>query len=165
MGAIFGQCPLCPKNSPTVRLYGGHCSYHFNHPQDDQSKTKLMSDVKDQHEKRELKKFFDSMVKIMPLHCENCGKRIIFTAAGKKAHVCHIVPKRHFKSVQTHPENRWFGCIDCHTDYDNKGWSFAVTMEVWPVCVERFRRFMSLIKDTELKYLPDPLQVVLSSTG
>lgn len=165
MAALFGQCPKCPKNSPSVRLYGGVCSYHLGHPDDDQSKSKALEEAKKDTSAIMLKTWFSDQVKIIPARCENCGGKIIFTAAGKKAHVCHILEKRHFKSVQTHPENRWFGCLQCHGDYDNKGWSHAITMPVWPVCVERFRRFMALIKDTELRYLPNELMTVLTSTG
>lgn len=158
MGAMFGQCPKCPKNSPSVRLYGvGVCSYHLGHPDEDQSgKKQPKADDPKGDRAKVLNKFFADQIKILPSFCENCGKRIIFTAAGKKAHICHILPKRLFESVMVHPENRWFGCINCHGDYDNKGWSFAVTMKVWPICLERFQRFMMLIKDTELRHLPAP---------
>lgn len=166
MAAIFGQCPRCPKNAPAKRLYGGVCSYHLGHPTEDQSKEKIKEEVKKDHESLLLKQFFADQVKIMPARCENCGNKIITTAAWPKSSaVCHIIPKRHFKSVMLYPANRWFGCINCHGDYDNKGWSFAVTMPVWPVCCERFREFMTLIKDTELRYLPNPLMEILNSVG
>lgn len=166
MAVKFGQCPRCPKNSPAKRLYGGVCAYHIGHPAEDQSRQTLKEDVKQDHESQLLKKFFAEQVLILPRRCENCDGRIITTAAWpKSAAVCHILPKRIFKSVMVHPMNRWFGCINCHGDYDNKGWTFAVTMKVWPVCVERFREFMVLIKDTELRYLPNPLMEILSSVG
>ena len=165
MGAIFGQCPLCPKKAPAKRLYGGLCSYHFNHQADDQSSETHQADETEKHKKALLNKFFQEQVQLIPARCENCGARIVFTAAGKAAHVCHILPKRHFESVMVHPLNRWFGCIICHTDYDNKGWSHAVTMPIWPSCVERFKKFMSLITDNELRFLPDPFKIILNSVG
>lgn len=164
MASSFGHCSLCPKNSPSVKLYGaGVCLYHLQHPGDNQSKQKVVLEVKKDLDAITLKKFFEDQVKLIPSRCENCGGPIRFTAAGKKAHVAHIIPKRHFKSVQAQPLNRWFGCIDCHTDYDNKGWSYAVTMAVWPKVVERFQAFMDKIKPGELKHLPAALADVLKA--
>lgn len=163
MGAIFGQCPLCPKKSPAKRLYGGLCSYHLAHQGDDQSAETHPEDKTEQYKKKLLNKFFDEQVLLIPARCENCGGRIVFTAAGKKSHVCHILPKRNFESVMVHPLNRWFGCLICHHDYDDKGWSNAVTMPIWPTCVERYKQFMGLISDQELRFLPDPFKVILNS--
>lgn len=164
MAAIFGPCPLCPKNSPAKRLYGGFCSYHLGHQADDQSKTKHPQEADvDQYKKKLLNKFFDEQVRIIPGRCENCGGRIVFTAAGKRSHVCHILPKKIFESVMVHPDNRWFGCLTCHHEYDDKGWSHAVTMAVWPVCVERFTKFMDLISDNELTKLPDPFRLIMAA--
>lgn len=165
MAAIFGQCEKCPKKKKAQRLYGGLCAYHFGHPEKDDSKEIQKLDAVEIHEKELLRKFFAEQVQIMPSKCENCGGKITTGGAPRSAAVAHILPKRHFKSVMIHPQNRWFGCIICHTDYDNKGWSHAVTMKVWPVCVERFREFMTLIKDTELRYLPNAFMDVLHSAG
>lgn len=163
MGAIFGQCPLCPAKSPAKRLYGGFCSYHLGNQKDDHSKHKVDEDDDlPKFKKQVLKKFFAEQVLLIPRKCENCGGFIVFTAAGKASHVCHILPKRTFESVMVHPLNRWFGCLNCHHDFDDKGWSHAVTMKVWPVCVDRFRQFMNLITDTELTKLPDPFRVIMA---
>lgn len=162
MAAIFGPCPLCPKNSPHKRLYGGLCSYHLGHQNDDHSGQKHEKDNTEKSKKAALNKFFDEQTMIIPARCENCGGRIVFTAAGKRSHVCHIIPKRDFESVMVHPLNRWFGCLTCHHDYDDKGWSHAVTMPVWPTCVERFQKFMHLIADVELRKLPDAFRVLIT---
>jgi hypothetical protein len=174
MSVVFGHCTKCPAKSPVKRLYGsieqrgkeswGLCSYHLAHPGDDNSRQTIKADAVEIHEKELLRKFFAEQVRIMPARCENCGKRITTPGAPRSAAVAHIIPKRHFKSVMVHPMNRWFGCGDCHTNYDNKGWTYAVTMPVWPTCVERFREFMALIKDTELKFLPDALVIVMQDS-
>jgi ssDNA-binding Zn-finger/Zn-ribbon topoisomerase 1 len=96
----------------------------------------------------------------MPRACENCGTHLhAKTLREAKFFICHIVPKKHFKSVMVHPLNRWFGCWQCHSDYD-RTWTKAVTMTVWPTVCIRFNEFMSLIKDTELRHLPDALRVL-----
>jgi hypothetical protein len=160
MGAIFGQCAKCPKNSPSVKLYGGVCSFHLQNPGDDQSRQKIVKEISKDLNAITLKEFFAAQIKMIPGRCENCKGRIVFTAAGKGAHVCHILPKRDFKSVQTDPVNVWYGCIDCHTNFDNKGWSFAVTMPIWPLIVERFKAIMHKIKPGEVKKLPPVLREI-----
>lgn len=159
MAAVFGKCKLCPKNSPDKRLYAdGVCSYHLAHRGDDQSSHKFQEDVRKNHEKEVVAAFFRDMVKLTPPYCENCGNKIITASWPASSAVCHIIPKRHFKSVMIHPSNIWFGCMDCHHNYDDKGWTSAVTMHIWPICVERFKEFMHLIKDSEMRHLPAPLR-------
>jgi hypothetical protein len=169
MSAKFGQCRLCPKASPAKRLYGDDlCSYHLGNTQDDQSKVKLEKEISDlvltPYQKKLLKKFYMEQAEQVPEFCENkCGKKLFAQDTWRiKALICHIVPKRHFHSVMVHPANRWFGCHDCHHDYDDKGWSHAVTMPVWQVCAERFQEFMHFIKESELQYLPDAFRILLT---
>lgn len=156
---LFGQCPLCPKGAPERRLFGGYCPHHLRHPEDDQSGTKIKAEPGGISESALRKKFYEEQIKLIPAKCENCKGKIITTAAWPpSAAVAHIVPKKHFKSVQFHELNRWFGCIICHTDYDQKGSDHAVKMAVWPIVVKRFQKFMDLIDDKELKHLPKALR-------
>lgn len=161
----FGPCPLCPKNSPAKRLYGGLCSFHLANPKEDSSKVKWDKPVKS-HEDKLLHKYFLEQSVLRPIYCENqCGNRLIGQETWRlKAFVCHVVPKRDFKSVMVHPLNRWFGCLDCHHDYDDKGWTHAVTMKVWPTCLERFKLFMDMIAETEVRKLPVPFLELLKHT-
>jgi hypothetical protein len=165
MMAKFGKCPLCPKDSPTVRIYGeGVCAHHLANPGDDQSHEKRAKVAVEAHRGELLTKFFRDQAAAMPACCENCGKRLPRGDASNwavRACICHIIPKRHFESVMIHPLNVWYGCQQCHHDYDDKGWTFAVTMRVWPVVVDRFKQFMELIKDTELRHLPDALRILM----
>lgn len=159
----FGHCKLCPKHSPDKRLYGGLCAFHINNPEQDESKIRWDTPIKT-HEEKLLHKYFLEQSVLRPAYCENgCGNRLIGQETWRlKAMVCHIVPKRDFKSVMLHPLNRWFGCLECHHDYDDKGWTHAVTMKVWPVCVTRFKEFMQLISATEVRKLPVPLLEILN---
>ncbi len=103
----------------------------------------------------------------MPVFCENgCGKKLPTLSSPTwliKASICHVVEKRNFRSVMVHPANRWFGCGDCHDAYD-ESWSHAVTMRVWPTCMERFEHFMRLIPDSELRFLPDPFRTLIETS-
>jgi len=95
----------------------------------------------------------------MPRHCENCGEYLNpYAPWSSRAYIAHIVPKRHFESVMVHPLNRWFGCIDCHTNYDNSLSIEVEKMNVYGVVVDRFRQFMHEIDPSELRHLPSFLQ-------
>lgn len=156
---LFGHCPLCPKGAAERRLFGGMCPYHLKHPEDDHSGQTVKKDPSGSSESYQRKIWFEEQIKLIPAKCENCKGKIITTAAWPpSAAVAHIVPKKHFKSVQFHELNRWFGCIICHTNYDQKGWDQAVKMAVWPIVVKRFQKFMDLIEDKELKHLPTVLR-------
>lgn len=156
---MFGECPKCPKGSASRRLFGGVCPYHLRHPEDDQSGTRMKKEASGSSESQQRKIWFEEQIALIPAKCENCKGKIITTAAWPpSAAVCHILPKRSFKSVQFHPLNRWFGDIMCHTDYDQKGWDRAVKMNVWPIVVSRFQKFMDLIEDKELRHLPNILR-------
>lgn len=173
MSTKFGQCRLCPKNGPQVRIYGdGVCAYHLQNSHDDRSKLKAELTSKQEEamlsaeEKRLLKKFYLEQARYLPTHCENqCGKKLPTSSSPAwvvKASICHIVEKRNFRSVMVHPLNRWFGCGDCHDTYD-ESWSNAVMMPVWKVCTDRFTKFMNMIKDTELRHLPDCLRLLIET--
>lgn len=80
-----------------------------------------------------LKSWFDKQIQQAPKYCEECGAplaaslRFIPTAI-----VAHIFPKRKeygYPGVATHDQNRMFFCIDCHTNFDNKGKSFIINMQ------------------------------------
>lgn len=162
---MFGICPLCPKGSPEVRVYGsGVCAYHLGHPEHDQSGERKVRSAPGAHKVVLLNQFFAEAALRIPGKCENgCGTRLTQGTIDNwavKAQLAHIVPKRFFESVMVHPDNLWYACHDCHTRYDST-WTAAVKMKVWPVVVERFQRFMNLIKDTELAHLPDALRLLM----
>ena len=72
--------------------------------------------------------------------------------------IAHILPKKIFKSIKTHPKNylilKMWGGI--HARYD-LSWDSASKMKVWPVAVKRFIEMYDDIADSEKKYLPDVL--------
>lgn len=103
--------------------------------------------------------YFANQIQQAPTHCENCGHPLAGTKAiNAAAIVCHILPKSEQQgvpSVATHPLNRWFGCGDCHTDYDNKGATYVQSMPVFPVLKERVRQFYNDIAPGELRRVPE----------
>lgn len=174
MSATFGECRLCGKG-PDVRLYGDRvCAYHLGNP-DAMPAQKQLKDmvqlldeakpVNKKEQARLLHAFFQEQAPLRPMFCENgCGKKLIARETWRlKAFCCHILPKKTFGSVMLLPDNLWYGCLDCHHDYDDKGWSHVVTMKVWPLVAERFLRFQALIRDSELTKLPDCFRTLISN--
>lgn len=127
------------------------------------SKTTL--DAVKRENKKNLDEFYEEQAIKAPDRCENCGNPLGPTIAlHPRGHICHIVPKKLFESVMWHPWNRWFGCIDCHTLFD-RSWSRAQLLNIWPTCVERFKKFMHQIAPEERKSLPDPLRKILDDAS
>jgi hypothetical protein len=82
--------------------------------------------------------------------------------------VAHIVPKRKnfgCPSVEAHPLNRWFGCVDCHTKFDQnfEDASVITRMPVYKVVVQRLRQFINEIDPSELKNVPEYLQQAVNN--
>jgi len=103
-------------------------------------------------------RFFVDQIKQAPKCCEECGKPLAGTIAiNPAAIVAHIIPKSPTNgcpSVATHPLNRWFGCGDCHTDYDNRGAKFVKAMKVFPMLKERVALFYDEIAPAERRKVP-----------
>jgi hypothetical protein len=77
---------------------------------------------------------------------------------GWHGSIAHILPKKKFDSVKTHPLNyvilkMWGGV---HGNFDNN-WKKAQTMKVWPIVVERFKEIYPDIAQKERKFIPQCL--------
>lgn len=92
-------------------------------------------------------------------HCENCNRNLGATMAiNPSAVICHILPKRKdcgCPSVALHKNNKWFGCGDCHTDYDNKGAAYVQNMSIFEVLKARVATFYHLIPQNEIGNVPE----------
>lgn len=97
--------------------------------------------------------------------CDNCGAvstRLKSANLIKQWKSCqaHILPKRHFKSIQANPLNflvlgsGYSGLCYCHDNYD-MSWAKASTMAVWPLVLERVRQLLPFIAPSEMRHLPD----------
>lgn len=78
--------------------------------------------------------------------CENCGKAI---HSPNISNICHIIPKGKFKSVGSYLDNCLYMCLSCHSEYDSS-WTKAMSMQVWPLAVKRFKKFEKFIKEKSL---------------
>lgn len=109
--------------------------------------------------KTELQLWYDRIMSTEEPVCWETGESIDKTdRLGWHGSIAHILPKKTFPSVATHPLNyvilkMWGGT---HDRYDGS-WSKAQKMKVWPRVVERFLQFQHEIADSERKYIPDCL--------
>jgi len=102
-----------------------------------------------------LSKWFQMQISLMPSTCQECGDYLNHNAIwGPKAYVAHILPKRHFESVSTHPLNCVFLCVRCHTNYDTWGVDKVSLMKVFPFILQRLSHFMKHVQQDEYGHLP-----------
>lgn len=92
--------------------------------------------------------------------CKHCGGR---TCKGDplyyKHSQAHILPKRLFPSVATHPLNRIELCLwnnNCHGNMDN-GTLDIINMNCFDEIIEKFTSIYPAIAPNERKYIPDIL--------
>lgn len=117
--------------------------------------------------KKELSIFFASQALAAPSKCENCQRSLQSTIKfHPRAHIAHIVPKTKkggCPSVATHPKNRAFLCLDCHTCYDKavaeRDNYIIDQMAVVEVLRERYKEFQAQIPAEERKNIPEYLLI------
>jgi hypothetical protein len=110
--------------------------------------------------KKSLTVFYTEMIVKAPKVCEECGKPLKPSMIiNPRSIVAHILPKRGnlFPSVATNPDNVFYGCNDCHHDFDNKGEEFIVKMKIYPILKERVSKLIPLMPDRELHKIPEYL--------
>lgn len=110
--------------------------------------------------------FMVRMETCLPI-CENCGaikndlKFELFKSRWKSCQA-HLLPKRRFKSISTHPLNAmvlgsgFSGMCYCHDTYDSS-WVVASKMGIWPEVINRFKILYPLITASEHKFIPQIL--------
>lgn len=156
----FGKCKKCPPNARETRLFGdGVCGAHLHDETIDIPRDEKITTASKKAEKKMTQDaWFKSQRKHIPMCCENCNKPIqpsIPKTMTWKTAVCHILPKEIFISVMVNALNRWFGCWQCHNDYDKRGAAFQAKMQVAEICKERFQQFKDQIPASELRRVPE----------
>lgn len=87
-------------------------------------------------------------------YCWECGDKIPRQFA--RAAVAHLLPKKNFKSVATHPENYMIlGAHCCHKKTDRL--DLFVKMRMWNEAARRIKVMMPLLPHDELKYISSQL--------
>ena len=164
----MGKCLDCSPSDKEQPLIAGRCQSHYRiHRSKVNGEKKLARGVvpqpatkpdrKQGEGKKEkdplLSKWFEYVATVIRAnpYCMNCGEWI---APNYYRHAsAHILPKSLFPSVATHPMNFLVlgaGC-GCHAEFDHSI-DKASAMRVWPLAVERFKRFEHLVLEKH-KYL------------
>jgi len=159
-----GQCLDCSVGT-TKKLMAKRCFegpfFHYQKHKQKQYAAKKKSNKPNSADKITLGKWFNTQISMLPASCENCEEPLNkFAPWSARAYIAHIVPKKHFKSVETHPLNRLFLCIDCHTNYDNWLSRDIVKMPVSNLAISRFKTFMENIHSSEIVHLKPFLKAV-----
>lgn len=107
-----------------------------------------------------LSEWFADRHKEMTGKCKHCGGRTCKNDSLFFKHsIAHILPKRLFPSVATHPDNWIELCFwerNCHGNMDN-GILDLIDMHCWDEIVEKFIRIYPAIDPKERRHIPDIL--------
>lgn len=108
----------------------------------------------------EMDRWFKDRRKQMGGGCLHCGGASCRNSDKYyKFSIAHILPKRLFKSVATHPLNWIELCFwnkSCHTNFDNN--TLDITeLNCYDLVIERFVAMYPDIAHKERKYIPDVL--------
>ena len=128
-----GKCKDCSYQGKLIagRCQGCYWKYRAAVKAKNKSKDSIADDFK--IENGALKSWFETQIKQAPKHCEECGTPLVASLRFiPTAIVAHIFPKRKdygYPGVATHPLNRMFFCIDCHTNFDRLGESHVLKMQ------------------------------------
>jgi hypothetical protein len=105
-----------------------------------------------------LEKWFKARRKEMTGICQHCGGRSCRDQHFRSS-IAHILPKRFFKSVATHPLNWIELCFwnkSCHTNLDNNVLDIT-DLNCFDTVIERFIEMYPSIDRKERKYIPNAL--------
>lgn len=124
-------------------------------------KEKAQKQEKGPDHETDLQQWFNHIMATEKPVCWETGEEIDTTEPdqrGWRGSIAHVLPKKLFKSVATHPDNylilKMYG--GTHDRYDSS-WAKAQKMKVWPEAVRRFVKIYPSIADSEKKYIPDCL--------
>lgn len=162
-----GQCIDCDDNEPKREIMAKRCVgppyYHHGRykaavyaENSRKRKVNKSAAIALDNDGMTLAQWYADKINMLPKHCENCGEYLNpYHPWGAHVYIAHIVPKRSFVSVCVDPYNLVYLCGDCHTNYDTKDSEYIITMNCWPVLIERFILFSHKIKQEELSGLQD----------
>ena len=108
----------------------------------------------------ELDRWFKERRQQLTGTCAHCGGKSSKNSDQYYKHsIAHLLPKRFFKSVATHPENFLELCFfgnSCHTNFDNHTLDF-IDLNCFDEAVRKFVSMYPDIAPGEKKYIPDIL--------
>ena len=166
-----GKCRLCTDNIDKKLMAGLCINYHYKmerakiYAERQRERNKIRSLIPAQNKVEvlnqvELNDWFKDRAKEMTGICKNCGGK---TTKGnlkyERYSICHILEKKNFKSVATHPFNFIELCYfgnSCHTNMDNKILEMQ-DMKCWKEIQSKFEKMCPSISKDEYRFIPDVL--------
>jgi hypothetical protein len=158
-----GYCPIC-NDGQEKEMISGVCRYHYwaKLRQNTTLPAKNGGPYRDISRQNEedpaLERWYRDIVQLHKgsPHCWNCGHLVaVWNYTFAKAAVAHILPKKTFLSINTHPLNYLFLGADCCHNLWDRSWSSASEMKIFPVALERYRQFAPAIALAERKEIPE----------
>lgn len=161
---------ICSHDNCGVRVFGtdkntrlGYCKSH-QYLRTDLKKRKVKIISSDEQPKKaggaSLDRWFKERRLEMTGVCRHCGGRTEKkNDSTYKFSVAHILPKRLFKSVATHPKNFIELCFhgnSCHTNFDNCTLEW-VQLNCFAEVIEKFVAMYPEIAPDERRYIPSIL--------
>jgi hypothetical protein len=162
------NCVDCPEDHPKQAIYSaGRCEFHYwKHRTEEKAKKgtgRVSPHITDYRARTVVKtsgiegmsQWYEDRRKEMTGVCIETGK-----ASSKNSDaffrwsICHILPKKEFPSVATHPDNWMELNIESHTLYD-RNWMTASKMKCIEVAKEKFKKFEPFIAQEERKRIPE----------
>lgn len=157
-----GACIDCGNSGGLIARRCQSCYWKYRRKVKKESPAERLKIANKGKAKKELDIFFASQILNIPTYCEECGTNLTgWRSINPKAIIAHILPKRKtygFPSVATHPQNRMFFCVPCHTDFDNKGSDHIAKMKSLPVMRERLKEFRDRLTESEKERIPEPFK-------
>jgi hypothetical protein len=154
MKAKRGTCIDCGPEAAENYIIAGRCQYHYWQYRAQVKRESPRCKAAAAEEKKvkdALTTWFNLKIQLRPDRCENCGIHLRESMTiNPRAIICHVLPKAEnkFPEVATHILNCWYGCNECHYQYDNCAPIDRSLMPVWPIVINRFNKIiLSLPED------------------
>jgi hypothetical protein len=160
-----GICIDCGPESQETYLTAQRCKNHYwKHRAAVKAAANKQSDKypDKQAEKNALDKWFRRAIEQMPSRCEECDDLLInFAPWALKSFVAHVLPKGKCKSVATHPDNKVYLCLICHTNFDNWGEEKVQKMKIFPKILDIQLLLVKHLKHNELDSIPAYVKILI----
>jgi hypothetical protein len=141
----------------------------YSIPKKSAKKLKQEAEEKKEHSKgggSELDRWFQARRKEMQGVCLHCGEKTTKHQDNwYKCSIAHLLPKRLFKSIATHPLN-WielcFWTNNCHARFDTFTLDI-IELNCYDLVIERFVAMYPDIDPKERKYIPEQLRQYINT--
>lgn len=160
-----GICIDCGPDAGEKYIIADRCQTHYwKHRSTVKETARKLSqtDQDKQAQKKALDKWYVLAIEQMPGRCEECNERlIIFAPWAAKSFVAHVLGKALFKSVATHPINKVYLCLICHTNFDNWGEEKVMKMVIFPKILDISLQLVQHLHQSEQNKLPEYVKALI----